>query len=103
VYREGRRFHGTILVLYVRPTEGPRKVGIVAGRRFAGAVARNRAKRRLREALRRLVGRLRDQGDLVLVARPPALTAPFDVVLSELETLLAAGDMLAEGAGEVGG
>ena len=104
MYREGRRFPGSILVLYVRPTEGPRKVGITAGRRFKGAVARNRAKRRLREAFRRIAGRLRDQGDLVLVARPQALTAPFDMLISEMETLLVAGHMLAEGASrEVGG
>lgn len=104
MYREGRRFPGSILVLYVRPTEGPRKVGITVGRRFGGAVARNRAKRRLREAFRRVAGRLRDQGDLVLVARPQALTAPFDMVMSEMESLLVAGHMLAEGASrEVGG
>ena len=104
MYREGRRFSGLILVLYIRPTEGPRKVGITAGRRFNGAVARNRAKRRLREAFRRVAGRVRDQGDLVFVARPQALTAPFGMVMSEMEALLAAGHMLAEGASrEVGG
>lgn len=91
-------------MLYIRPTEGPRRVGITAGRRFGGAVARNRAKRRLREALRRFAGRLRDRGDLVLVARPQALTAPFNVVVSEVEALLAAGHMLVEGPSrETGG
>ena len=30
---------------------GPPRVGVVAGRRIGGAVVRNRAKRRLREAL----------------------------------------------------
>lgn len=98
VYREGRRFLGTTLALYVRPTDGHRRVGIAAGKRFGGAVARNRAKRRLREALRRLEGRLRDRGDLVLVARPPVLTAPFEVIVSEVEAFCAAGHMLAEGS-----
>jgi ribonuclease P protein component len=98
VYREGRRFSGTAVVLYVRPTEGRRRVGITAGRRFGTAVARNRAKRRLREAVRRLEGRLRDHGDLVLVARAPALTAPFDAIVSEMEQLCAAGQMLLGGS-----
>ncbi len=98
VYREGRRFFGTILVLYVRPTGERRRIGIAAGRQFGGAVLRNRAKRRLREAFRRLSGRVRDQGDLVLVARPPALTAPFGAIVSEMEALFAAGQMLAEGS-----
>ncbi len=87
-----------MLDLYVRPTEGRRRVGITAGRRFGGAVARNRAKRRLREALRRLERRLRDHGDLVLVARSPVLTAPFDAIISEMEALCAAAKMLAEGS-----
>ena len=60
-------------------------------------MARNRAKRRLRAAFRRLASRLRDHGDLVLVARPPVLTAPFESIVSEMETLCAAGRMLAEG------
>jgi ribonuclease P protein component len=98
VYREGRRYSGTAVVLYVRPTEGRRRVGITAGRRFGAAVARNRAKRRLREAFRRLEGRLRDHSDVVLVARAPALTAPFDAIVSEMEQLCAAGQMLLGGS-----
>ena len=85
-------------MVYIRPTDGRRMVGITAGKRFGGAVARNRAKRRLREAFRRLESRLLDHGDLVLVARPPVLTAPFDSIVSEMETLCAAGRMLAEGS-----
>jgi ribonuclease P protein component len=98
VYREGQRFSGTAVVLYLRPTEGHRRVGITTGRRFGAAVARNRAKRRVREALRRLEGRLRDQGDLVLVARAPALTVPFDAIVAEVERLCAASQMLLGGS-----
>jgi ribonuclease P protein component len=96
VFREGRRLPGLNLVLYVRPTGERRRLGVTVGRRFGGAVARNRAKRRLREAFRRLVSRLRDQGDIVLVARPPALTVRFDELVSEMEALCAAGRLLAE-------
>jgi ribonuclease P protein component len=81
------------LVLYVRPTSGQLRVGVTTGRRFGPAVARNRAKRRLREAFRRLRSRLRDQGDVVLVARPQALAAPFDEVVSEMEKLCIAGGL----------
>ncbi len=98
VYREGRRFSGTAVVLYVRHTDGRLRVGITAGKRFGAAVARNRAKRRLREAFRRLEGRLSDHGDLVLVARAPALTASFDSIVSEVEELCAAGRMLVGGS-----
>jgi RNase P protein component len=48
----------------------------------------------LREALRRLQGRLRDKGDVALIARPPAATAPFAEIASEVEALCVAGGLL---------
>lgn len=98
VYREGRRYPGEALVLYFRPTEESRRVGVTAGRRLGGAVARNRAKRRLREAFRRLERRLCAHGEIVLVARSQAGTAPFARLLSEMEGLCAAGSVLGGGA-----
>lgn len=94
VYKEGRRFSGTSLILYVRATSGGLRVGVAAGRRIGGAVVRNRAKRRLREAFRRLQGRLDDRGDVALIARPPAVTAPFPEIVSEVEALCVAGGLL---------
>jgi ribonuclease P protein component len=98
VYREGRRYPGEILVLYVRPTEGERRVGVTAGRRLGGAVVRNRAKRRLREAFRRIESRLQGHGDVVLVARTAAAAARFQDIMDEMEALCAAGRLLCGGA-----
>jgi ribonuclease P protein component len=94
VYREGHRYPGQILVLYVRSTEGGRRVGVTAGRRLGGAVVRNRAKRRLREAFRRIEPRLRGHGDLVLVARTAAAAVRFEDIMQEMEALCAAGRLL---------
>ena len=94
VYREGRRFGGEILVLYVRPTESARRVGITAGRGLGGAVVRNRAKRRVREAYRRIEGRLQSTGDIVLVARSGVAAAGFTEIMREIEALCAAGRLL---------
>ncbi len=59
--------------------EGPPRVGVVAGRRVGGAVARNRAKRRLREALARV--ELADGTAYVVVASPEVAEAAFgDIV-----------------------
>lgn len=96
MYREGRRYPGDLVVLYFRATETCRRVGITAGRGLGTAVARNRAKRRLREAWRRLEGRLCAQGDIVVVARPQALAARFAEIVAEMEGLCQAGRLLRE-------
>ncbi len=98
VYREGRRYPGETCVLYFRRTGETRRIGVTAGRRLGGAVVRNRAKRRLREAFRRIEPRLCAQGDLVLVARSQAGTAPFATLVSEMQALCAAGSLLRDGA-----
>jgi ribonuclease P protein component len=66
----------------VRGDEGPARWTVVAGRKLGGAVVRNRAKRRLRAALRTLA--LPAGVDLVVIGRPAAVTTPF----AELLTLL---------------
>lgn len=65
-----------------RADDGPARVAFVAGRKVGGAVQRNRAKRRLRGAVRSV--ELPSGVDLVVVARPQALAAPADVLAREL-------------------
>jgi ribonuclease P protein component len=65
-------------------------IGFTASRRIGGAVARNRARRRLRAAVRAILpGAAKPGYDYVLVARPAILTCPFNVVLSDLATAFA--------------
>jgi ribonuclease P protein component len=55
VYREGRRSgRGGITVISVPGRPGPPRIGFVAGKALGSAVARNRAKRRLRAAAERV-------------------------------------------------
>lgn len=94
----GRVYAGATLVGFARPSAGGRhgeeqahpRVGVSVSRRIRGAVHRNRARRRLREAAR--LNLLGDdsplvQGgktyDVVLIARPAALTAPFADLLRD--------------------
>ena len=62
---------------------------VVAGKRVGNAVARNRAKRRLRAALRELP--LQPGTDYVVVARPGAVTAPWSSLAGALSRQVAAG------------
>jgi len=93
LFSEGQRFHSAAAVLHARrrePEEGPPapRVAVSAGRRFRGAVARNRARRILREACRVA---LRDRGmawDLILVARPGVLELAYGDRLNLITDLL---------------
>lgn len=85
----GTALRGSLVVLYVATSDGPPRAGFVTGRRVGGAVARNRARRLLREAWRALVPRIADGHDAVLVAQPAIEGAKAQDVKAELETLLA--------------
>jgi ribonuclease P protein component len=85
---------GLILQAYERPpadvagtpAEGVR-LGLTASRKVGGAVERNRARRRLREAARLLLPALAAPGyDLVLVARAATLRRPFAALVEDLAT-----------------
>jgi len=65
------------------------RLGLTASRKVGNAVARNRARRRLREAARKvLAGRALPAYDLVLVARAGTLTRDFAGLVEDLETAL---------------
>ena len=82
---------GFLLQARVRNDGDPRlQVGFTASKKIGNAVARNRAKRRLREIARAVLPRFGQPGwDYVLVARPGAtITRAFSDLLSDLELAL---------------
>lgn len=62
------------------------RVAVIAGRRVGGAVQRNRAKRRLREALRQV--HLPENEHMAVIASRSALDAPFPQLVSWLTEAL---------------
>jgi ribonuclease P protein component len=65
-------------------------IGLTVTRRIGNAVARNRARRRLRAAVRAILpGPATPGHDYVIVARPAILTCPFDLVLRDLSSAFA--------------
>lgn len=69
VCRRGKKYRGRLLSLFVyRRRGGRRRWGVTCSRALPNAVARNRAKRLLREAYRSLEPELRTGVDLILIA-----------------------------------
>lgn len=72
-----------------RAAAGPMGLGLTASRKVGGAVVRNRARRRLREAARRLLPILGLPGvDYVIVARQGAPDASWTTLLDDLQNAL---------------
>ena len=53
------------------------KLGIIASRRFGGAIQRNRAKRRFREIFRQNINHFPKGSKTVLLPRPALFSLPF--------------------------
>ena len=89
---EGMAYRGRTCLLLVLPAAGETsRVGFIASKRgVGGAVQRNRARRRLREIVRRRWSRVPDHGYLlVFIASRRTLDAPHQTLATDVETLLA--------------
>jgi ribonuclease P protein component len=82
------------MVLYVVPREQGIRVGFVTGRGVGGAVRRNRARRRLKEALRALSSRMKGGFDIVVAARPGVDRVKTQELTEEMEGLLVMGRVI---------
>ena len=83
---KGRSVEGRNFVALWRPCEGDGGgVGFAVTRRIGGAVARNRARRRLREAHRRALLAPMTDANVVFVARAGVLTCGFDELMRDIE------------------
>ena len=86
VFQQGSRLERPSFVALWRRGEG-RRVGFAVSRQLRGAVGRNRARRRIREAYRRIRASIGRYVELVVVARAAATTRPFPEMVEDMRWL----------------
>ena len=87
-YEQGRRHVGQYMVAWLRTGAGASlRLGVVSSRKVGNAVARNRARRLLREVFRHHRSHCSGAVDIVLVARRNLLEARWPAIEQEFADL----------------
>ena len=87
-YRVGRSSSGGLFTLVYAKSRVPSvRIGFSVSKRVGNAVQRNRAKRRMRACVTPMLAHLKGNCNLIVVAKPDVLEAPFSKLSTELETL----------------
>ncbi len=91
-YRVGRSQSLPLLTLVVAKSRSATvRVGFSVSKRVGNAVQRNRAKRRMRASITPMVDHLKGGCNIVFIAKPEVLDAPFEELQKQMETLLRRG------------
>ena len=95
VRRVGKSYASPILVLaFLRNELDHSRFGFVVSKHLGKAVQRNKIKRRLREAARFRLKKIKPGFDLVFIARHPARQASYREISEVLDHLLQMADLL---------
>ena len=78
--QHGHRISTALFNVVICRTDSNSRIGIVVGKRFGGAVSRNRVKRLFRELTRQLRGQLLPGHALVVFPKRDSILQPFAVL-----------------------
>ena len=88
VYKSGEHFSGEHMVLYVASSKTKNiKVGLAVTKKVGHAVVRNKIRRRLREVVREQLPLLKQNYNVIIVAKENIVEASFDQLCFEINKL----------------
>ena len=88
-YRVGRSQNTPLFTLvYAKSRNETIRIGFSVSKRVGNAVQRNRAKRRMRACISPFVAHLKGGCNIIFVAKPEVLNAPFSELQHQAELLL---------------
>lgn len=89
VYKSGEHFSGEHMILYVASSKTKNiKVGLAVTKKVGHAVVRNKVRRRLREIIQKQLPNLKQNYNIIVVARENITSANFDELSLELNKLI---------------
>ena len=89
VYKSGEHVSGEHMVLYVASSKTKNiKVGLAVTKKVGHAVVRNKVRRRLREIIKKQVPNLKQNNNIIVVARDNITEASFEKLSNEFLKLI---------------
>lgn len=90
IFRTGQSFANRELVIYYRKKNDQKhfRVGISVGKKIGNAVTRNRIKRYIRECFIHLEDNLKQEYDIIIIARNQSVYLSYERLCKSLQHLL---------------
>jgi ribonuclease P protein component len=97
VYKSGEHFSGEHMVLYLVSSKTKSiKVGLAVTKKVGKAVVRNRIRRQLREIIKKRVPSLKQNYNIIVVARDNITSASFETLTNEFSKLIKKANLINE-------
>jgi len=90
IFKTGKSFANRELVIYYRRKKGQQhiRIGISVGKKLGNAVTRNRIKRYIRECFIQLDDKIKQEYDIIVIARNRSIDMSFLRLCNSLQHLL---------------